>query len=139
MTAAVYNLQLSLVFDFRFTYLFQNAVMAINVCGSSNDILAPCLWVLILLILNYKMLEFCPKRLHGNEHIFGIMYNLTYDIHVTVLNIHGCITRTFLRLRSILAFLIYFNSWSVVNFNQFCLVFWNAVHVSALCFYKVFS
>ena len=66
-------------------------------------------------------LEFCPKRLRGNEHIFGIMYNLTYDIHVTALNVHGCIKLAFLRLRSILAFLIYFNGWSVVNFNQF---FW---------------
>ena len=112
--------------------------MAINVCGSSNDILAPCFWPLILLILSYKMLEFCSKRLHGNEHIFGIMHNLTYDIHVTVLNAHGCITRAFLRLRFILAFIIYFNGWSVVNLNQFCLVFWNAVHVPGLCFFIVF-
>ena len=52
--------------------------MAINVCGSSTDILAQHLWVLSLLVLNYKMLEFCPKSLHENEHIFGIMHNLTY-------------------------------------------------------------
>ena len=113
--------------------------MAINISGSSKDILAPRLWVLSLLILNYKMLEFCPKSLHGNEHIFGIMYNLTHDIHVTILNAHGCIKLAFLRLRYILAFLIYFNGWSVANFNQLCLVFWNVLRVSALDFYKVYS
>ena len=87
-------------FQLSFTYSLQNTVMAINVCGSSKNILARCLWDLIQLILNYKMLEFCPKRLHGNEHIFGIMHNLTCDIHVTILNFnaHVCITCAFLRL-----------------------------------------
>ena len=69
------------------------------------NILAQRLWDLSLLVLNYKMLELCPKSLHGNEYIFGIMHNLTYDKHVTILNAHGCVTR----LRSLLAFLIYFN------------------------------
>ena len=126
---------LGIASSFRFSF----TVMAINVCDTSKDIIAPRLWAMSLLILNFKMLKFCPKNLHGNEHIFGIMHNLTYDMHVQILNAHGCITLPFLRLKSILAFLTYFNCWSVVNFNQLCLVFWNIWRVSALGFHKVLS
>ena len=66
--------------------------MAISVCDSRKDILAPCYWALILLILNYKMLEFCPRRLHGNKHIFGIMHNLTYDIQFLM---HMAVSRVY--------------------------------------------
>ena len=119
MTAAIYNLQLSLVFDFRLLFYSEMLWWLSTFVACSNDILAPCLWALILLILNYKMLEFCPKRLLRNDHIFGIMDNLTYDIHVTVPNAHGCITHAFLRLRSILVFLIYCNGWTVVRLINF--------------------
>ena len=119
LTATIYNLQLSLVFDFLLLIYSEMLWCLSTFVACSNDILALCLWALILLILNYKMLEFCPKRLRRNEHIFGIMDNLTYDIHVTAPNAHGCITHAFLRLRSILAFLIYFNGWTVVRLINF--------------------
>ena len=45
-----------------------------------------------------------------------------YDVNVTILDVHGCITCTFLRLRSVLAFLYLLNGWPVVNFNQHCLI-----------------
>ena len=119
LTATIYNLQLSLVFDFLLLIYSEMLWWLWTFVACSNDILALCLWALILLILNYKMLEFCPKRLRRNEHIVGIMDNLTYDIHVTAPNAHGCITHAFLRLRSILAFLIYFNGWTVVRLINF--------------------
>ena len=83
--------------------------MAIDVCGSSKNIREPRLQALSLLVLDYKMLEFCPKNLHRNQHIFGIMHNLNYDMHFTILNAYGCITPAFLRQRSIPVFLIYLN------------------------------
>ena len=66
-----------------------------------------------LLISNYEMLESWPKNFHGSEHIFGIIHNLTYDVHVTILD--GFITYAFLWPGSIQAFLIELNGWSVVN------------------------
>ena len=60
-----------------------------------------------LLISNYEMLESWPKYFHGSENIFGIIHNLTYDVHVT------------LWPGSIQAFLIELNGWSVVNLIKF--------------------
>ena len=66
-----------------------------------------------LLISNYEMLESWPKNFHGSEHIFGIIHNLTYEVHVTILD--GFITYAFLWPGSIQVFLIELNGWSVVN------------------------
>ena len=69
---------------------------------------------LSLMILNYEILESCTKSLHKYKHI--------YDVNVVILDAHGCITRAFLTLRSVLAFLILLSGWSVVTFNQRFLV-----------------
>ena len=87
---------------------------------------------LSLLTFNCEMLKSCTKRLHGNEHISGIMHNLEYDVHVTFLDAHDCIMCTFPRISSVLAFLYWLNGCSLVEFNELCLVFWNVLHVSAL-------
>ena len=86
--------------------------MAINYCSLSNSPLS-------LLILSYEMLESCTKKFHRSEHIFGIIYNLKYDVHVTILNAHGFITHAVLWPRSVQAFLIELNGWSVVNLIKF--------------------
>ena len=86
--------------------------MAINYCSLSNSPLS-------LLILSYEMLESCTKKFHRGEHIFGIIYNLKYDVHVTILNAHGFITHAVLWPRSVQAFLIELNGWSVVNLIKF--------------------
>lgn len=64
------------------------------------------------------MLGSCAKRFYGNELIFGIMCNLTCDVHVTILDPLNCITRAFLTLRSTLDLVIQLNGWPVVNCNQ---------------------
>ena len=64
------------------------------------------------------MLGSCAKRFYGNELIFGILWNLTCDVHVTILDPHNCITRAFLTLRCTLDLVIQLNGWPLVNYNQ---------------------
>ena len=144
MTGAIYNLQLPLVFDFCLFIHSKMLWWLSTFMASSIEVKHWLKWIkdvlitrlLSLLILNYEMLESCPKSLHGNERIFGIMQNLTYDLNVTILDAHDFIIHVFLWPRSVLAFLIEFNGWSVENVNQSCLVFWKNFGVLHLFFFK---
>ena len=90
------------------------------------------------------MLGSCAKRFYGNELIFGIMCNLTCEVHVTILDPLNCITRAFLTL-STLDLVIQLNGWPVVNCNQLWLSqrFWVLQHVlkssSILKYFALFS